>query len=82
MLNDELLAILCCPETHQPVSVASSDLVRRLNEKIEAGALKNQSGEKVGEPIDGALVREDKRFAYIVRQGIPIMLIDQAIPLD
>jgi len=82
MLKDELLAILCCPQTHQPVSVASSDLVRRLNEKIEAGALKNQSGEKVSLPVDGALVREDQRFAYIVRQGIPIMLIDQAIPLD
>jgi uncharacterized protein YbaR (Trm112 family) len=82
MLNDELLAILCCPETHQAVAIASPEIVRSLNDRIQKGVLKNQSGQKVSEPIDSALVREDNRIAYIVRRGVPIMLIDQAVPLE
>jgi uncharacterized protein YbaR (Trm112 family) len=32
--------------------------------------------------IDSGLVREDKRYVYPIRQDIPIMLIDEAIPFE
>ena len=31
--------------------------------------------------IDGGLIREDGDYMYIVRQQIPVMLIDEALPL-
>ena len=51
------------------------------NRQIAAGQLQNRAGQPVKEPIDGGLVREDKRFLYPIRQNIPVMLIDEAIPL-
>ena len=37
--------------------------------------------EKVAEPIDGGLIREDGKILFPIRQDIPVMLIDQGIPL-
>src|SRR5258706_13347408 len=81
MLNAELLTILRCPETHQSLTVAPPELVHDLNTKIASGALKNRNGQILREPIDGSLLREDQKFAYVIRKEIPVMLIDEAIPL-
>ena len=81
MIDAELLKILCCPETHQAVSVADSSLVEKLNQQIAAGKLQNRGGQPLKERIDGGLVRADGKFVYPIRQDIPVMLIDEAIPL-
>lgn len=81
MIDPDLLKIMCCPETHQPIEVAEPALVTKLNEQISAGQLMNRGGQLVKERIDGGLVRTDKRYLYPIRQDIPIMLIDEAIPL-
>ena len=81
MVDPELLEILVCPETRQPVREAEPELVQRLNAAIAAGSVKNAAGEVVREPVEGGLVREDRRVVYPVREGIPIMLIDEAIGL-
>ena len=81
-ISQELLEILVCPETKQPLTVASDALVAQLNARIAQGALSNRSGASVTEAIDSGLVREDGRYLYPVREDIPIMLIDEAIALD
>lgn len=81
-ISPELLEILVCPETHQRVSEAPAELVARLAELQGKGQLKNRSGAVPTEQIQGALVREDGKFAYPVCDGIPIMLVDEAIPLE
>jgi uncharacterized protein YbaR (Trm112 family) len=81
MVDAELLKILCCPETHQAIATAEPAVVEKLNQQIAAGQLRNRAGEPVKEKIDGGLVRADGKFLYPVRQDIPIMLIDEAIPL-
>ena len=79
MLDPELVEILACPETKQPVRLADADLVQRVNAAIAAGTLKNRDGEAVNEPIQTALVREDGQYLYPVRDDIPVMLIGEAI---
>ena len=81
-ISPELLEILVCPETHQPVRPAPAETVERLNALQADGQLTNRAGQPVKEALQGALVREDGIFAYPVVDGIPIMLIDEALPLD
>ena len=81
MVDASLVAILACPETHQPVHVADDATVERLNAAIAAGTVKNREGEPVGEAIQTGLIREDGAYLYPVREDIPVMLIGEAIPL-
>ena len=81
MIDPELLKIMCCPETHQPIAFAEPVLVEKLNQQIAAGQVKNRAGQPVMERIDGGLVRQDGKFLYPIRGNIPIMLIDEAIAM-
>ena len=78
-LDPELLAILVCPETKQPLSVADADLLDRVNAAVAAGGTTTRGGEEIGEPVTEGLLRDDGQVLYPVRQGIPIMLIDESI---
>lgn len=82
MIDAELLKILVCPENKTPVTLADDALVEKINAAIAANTLKNKAGEAVSEPIDGGLVREDGARLYMIREDIPIMLIDEAIELS
>lgn len=82
MVDQSLLDILVCPESHQSLAPAEPVLLARLNESLATGGLSNRSGQVVTDPLEEALVREDRRVLYPVRDGIPIMLIDESIPLS
>ena len=81
MTDPELMRLLCCPETRQDLREAESSLVARLNEHIAAGRVTNRAGQAVSQKLDGGLVRSDGKFLYPIRQDIPVMLIDESIPL-
>ena len=78
---EDLLEILVCPETKQPLTRAQEDLLARLNREIEAGSLRNRGGEPVSKPIVEGLLREDGKVLYIVDDDIPVMLIEESIEL-
>lgn len=82
MVDQELLDMLCCPETKEDVLLADSALIEKVNQKIAGGQFKNRGGDVVKEKIDGGLVRADRKYLYPIREDIPIMLIDEAIPLE
>lgn len=82
MIDPELLKILCCPETHQEVHPAEPAVIDKLNQQIASGALRNRAGQLVQEKIDGGLVRADGRFLYLIRRNIPVMLVDEGLPLS
>lgn len=82
MVDQELLDILVCPETKQPVRLADEALLARLNAAIARGGVMNRGRQPVTELVREGLVREDGLLLYPVRDDIPIMLIDEAIPLE
>jgi uncharacterized protein YbaR (Trm112 family) len=81
-VSSELLEILVCPETKQPIAMAGADVIARLNAEIDAGRLRNRGGEAVKNRISEGLVREDGRILYPIDDGIPVMLIDESIELS
>jgi uncharacterized protein len=81
-IDKDLLAILCCPETKQDVNLANEALIDQLNNRIGTGELKNKAGQIVTERLDGGLVRADKKILYPIREDIPVMLIEEGIPID
>jgi uncharacterized protein len=80
-LDKDLLAILCCPETKQAVTLADEVLIQKVNGAIERGMLRNKAEKPVTEKVDGGLIRSDRQILYPVREDIPVMLIDEGIPL-
>ena len=62
MIDSELLEILACPETKEPVKLAEQSLIDDLNAKAERGELTNRAGEKVEEV---RLERRDYQFLYV-----------------
>lgn len=81
MIDPALLAILCCPETRQDLAEAGPERLAALNRDIAAGAVRTRAGEAVAAPLDGLLVRDDGQVGYAVRNGIPVLIAEEAIPL-
>ena len=82
MIDAELLKLICCPETHQPLTPATDAVIERLNQRVTAGGLSNRAGKPVAEKLQAGLVREDGKYFYPVRQEIPVLLMDESIPLE
>ncbi|SPE55240.1 conserved hypothetical protein [Verrucomicrobia bacterium] len=79
--DPELLNLLCCPETHQAVRPAPPALLEQVNLQIASGTLKNRAGRVVKERLDDGLLRADGKLLYPLWQDIPVMLVNEAIPL-
>lgn len=80
-VSQDLLDILVCPDTKQPVALAGPDVLGLLNEKIRNGELRNRGGSKVEQELREGLLREDGKVLYPIDDGIPVMLIDESIEL-
>jgi len=81
MVDPELVAMLVCPATHQDVAIATPEEIARVNEAIRLGEVKTVKGDAVSEPIEGALIRQDRTIAYPIRDGIPVMLSAEGLQL-
>jgi uncharacterized protein YbaR (Trm112 family) len=79
MLDPQLLALLVCPATHQDVAEATPAEVDRLAQAIREGAVRTVGGREADGAIEGALVRQDGAVAYPIRDGIPVMLVEEAL---
>ena len=82
MIGEDLLEILRCPQDKSRLHLADTELLDRLNQAIASGQVTNQSGTQVSEPLAGGLVREDNRVLYPIIDDLPVLLIDESIPLD
>src|SRR5262245_44461769 len=79
IMDQELLQILCCPQTKVPVELLASADLDKLNRAITEGKIKQVDGAALKKPVTEALITRDRKTIYRVDDGIPIMLIEQGI---
>lgn len=82
MLSDDLLKILRCPQSGEPLALVDEPLLARLNEMVESGKLRNRAGETVSQTLDAGLVAEQGQLVYPVFDDIPDLVSGDAIPLE
>ena len=81
-LSKDLLSILVCPESKQPLHLISKEQCDTINAAIAAGTMKTVTGTTVDSPIDSGLMREDESILYAIRNEIPVLLYDEALSLS
>ena len=81
MIDKDLLSILACPATHQPLREATAADLAAFNARVDKGGVKNVGGKAVTTKLEGGLMRQDGKLLYPVLHGIPVLLVDEGIAL-
>ena len=80
-MDRKLLDILACPATRQPLALLESRGLDVLNRAIAHGGIQRADGSPQNEPLAEALVTRDRKLAYRVEDGVPVLLVEDAIAL-
>lgn len=81
-LDSELIKMIRCPVTQSELTAAPESLIAELNGQIESGLLFNPTGQSIESRIDGGLLNADETRLLPIRDGIVILVVDQAIELE
>ena len=77
MLQPELLNLLCCPETHQSLRIATREELAFISRE----GVVNRAGKPIQQPVTDGLVREDGAVLYPIWDDIPCLLVEEGISL-
>lgn len=80
-VDDSFLSLLRCPRTGEELRVAEPRELAGYNESIENGQLNNAAGTTLRQAMEGALVTAGGHWLYPVHDGIPVLLVEEAVPL-
>lgn len=78
-MDRKLLDLLCSPDTRQPLALLDSRGLEALNRAIAAGQVLRGDGQPQRDALREALVTRDRRQVYRVDDGIPVLLVEEAI---
>jgi uncharacterized protein YbaR (Trm112 family) len=78
-MERKLLDLLVCPATRQPLAMLEGRGLQALNAAIEAGGIARGDGEPQAAVLREALVTRDRKTVYRVDDGIPVLLVEEAI---
>ncbi|MBO67759.1 MAG: hypothetical protein CL398_05545 [Acidiferrobacteraceae bacterium] len=81
-MDKKLLDILRCPVTKQQMFILSEQQLCLINDAIANDRLIYADGSKVNEPLEEALITENRKRVYRVETGIPVMLEDESIATE
>lgn len=80
--SPDLLAILRDPETKGPLRLATDGELTRLREAVQAGSATRADGKDTSTEFEAAFLAQEGSVAYVVVEGIPVLLIEERLQLD
>jgi uncharacterized protein YbaR (Trm112 family) len=80
-MDRKLLDLLVCPATRQPLALLDKPGLAVLNRAIAAGSVKRVDDAPQTETIREALITRDRKTLYRIDDGIPVLLIEEGIPV-
>lgn len=80
-MDRKLLDILACPATRQPLALLESRGLDALNRAIAAGGIQRIDAMPQTDSLREALVTRDRKLAYRIDDGIPVLLVEEGIAL-
>jgi len=80
-MDRKLLDILACPATRQPLAMLDARGLAALNGVIAAGGIHRIDGSPQRDVLREALVTRDRKLAYRIDDGIPVLLVEEGIAL-
>ncbi len=81
-ISPELMALLRCPLSRLPLTQATGDLLSHLDGLRLSGALRDRGGRLVSEPLIAGLLSGDGRTFYPIREGFPVLIVDESIEVS
>lgn len=78
-MDRKLLDILACPATRQPLALLEARGMDALNQAIAAGGIHRVDDTPQTQPLREALVTRDRKLVYRIDDGIPVLLVEEAI---
>lgn len=78
-MDRKLLDILACPATREPLEPLEARGRDALNAAIAAGGVHRVDGSPQLDPLAEALVTRDRKLVYRIDDGIPVLLVEEAI---
>jgi uncharacterized protein YbaR (Trm112 family) len=80
-MDRKLLDILACPATRQPLAMLDARGLAALNDAIVAHGVRRIDGTPQRDAVREALVTRDRKLAYRIDDGIPVLLVEEGIAL-
>lgn len=80
-LDESFLSMLRCPRTGGELRLADGRELAALNQSMLDGTLENAAGRKMERSMEGALVSACGGWLYPIHEGIPVLLVEEALRL-
>ena len=81
-MDRKLLDFICCPVTRSSLELLPERELAQLNELIALRRIRNREDALVDAPLTEALVTRSGKLIYPIRDGVPLLLEEQAMALQ
>ncbi|MEM7782731.1 MAG: hypothetical protein AAF623_05200 [Planctomycetota bacterium] len=80
--KNQVLDLIRCPVTKSALTEADAAEISEINSAIDARQVFNRLGQAESQKIDGGYFNEDRSLLLPVRDGIIILVSDQALVVN
>jgi uncharacterized protein YbaR (Trm112 family) len=81
-LDRKLLDFICCPVTRSSLELLPERELAQLNDLIASKRIRNREDTLVDAPLAEALVTRSGKLIYPIRDGVPLLLEEEAMALQ